>query len=214
MRNSNFSFKLQRKRIAYFLNSGGLGHFGILFAAALGADVHAISHSPDKKADAKALGANGFISTKEKGWNVPFKNTFDFVLNTTDATDRFDMSAYFSILKINGTFHTVGISDKAFPPLRTQDMMGTGCSIAASHIGSREEIHAMLQLAAKLNIKRSASCFPFNDAAYYIADNSSWVETIDISEDGCKAAVEKVFSGKAKYRVTLVGYDKVFGTRA
>jgi alcohol dehydrogenase (NADP+) len=144
------------ERLANSLTSGGLGHFGILFAAALGADVYAISHSPNKEADAKALGAKGFISTREKLWNVPWKNTFDFILNTTDATDRFDMSAYFSVLAINGIFHTVGISDKAFPPLRTQDMMGTGCSIAASHIGSRGEIQEMLELAAKLNIKRSA----------------------------------------------------------
>lgn len=116
--------------------------------------MYAISHSPTKEADAKVLGANGFVSTKEKGWNEPWKNTFDFILNTTDATDRFDMGAYFSTLTINGTFHTVGISDKGFPPLKTQDMMGTGCSISASHIGSREEVQAMLRLAATLNIKR------------------------------------------------------------
>lgn len=41
----------------------------------------------------------------------------------------------------------------------------------------------------------------------------SWVETIDISEQGCKEAVEKVYNGKARYRVTLVGYDKVFDKR-
>ncbi|KAE8343329.1 hypothetical protein BDV24DRAFT_149926 [Aspergillus arachidicola] len=173
---------------------GGLGHFGILFAAAMGAEVYAISHSPNKEADAKALGAKGFICTKSDGWNESWRNNFDFILNTTDATDRFDMATYFSLLTINGTFHTVGISDKAFPPLRTQDMMGNGCSIAASHIGSREEVQEMLQLAAKLDIK-------------------SWVETIDISEEGCKTAVEKVYNGDVRYRVTLVGYDKVFGTR-
>jgi alcohol dehydrogenase (NADP+) len=31
---------------------GGLGHFGIMFAAALGAEVYAISHSDRKKEDA------------------------------------------------------------------------------------------------------------------------------------------------------------------
>ena len=45
------------------------------------------------------------------------------------------------------------------------------------------------------------------------ADGRSWVEPIDISEDGCKTAVEKVYNGNVKYRVTLVGYDKVFGKR-
>lgn len=119
----------------------------------MGAEVYAISHSPKKEADAKALGAKGFISTNPEGWNEPWKYSFDMILNTTDATDRFDMGAYFSTLKINGTFHTVGISDNGFPPLKTQDLMGTGCSISASHIGSREEVQEMLRLASSQNIK-------------------------------------------------------------
>ncbi|CEJ55706.1 hypothetical protein PMG11_01944 [Penicillium brasilianum] len=171
-----FRAKIGSGRMVGIVGIGGLGYFGILFAAALGAEVYAISYSPNKKADAKALGAEGFICTKNKGWNLPWRNNFDFILNTTDATDPFDMTAYFSLRTINGTFHTVGISDKEFPPLGTQDMMGNG-SIAVSHIGS------------------------------------SWVETIDIGEEGCKTAVEKVYNGDVRYRVTLVGYDKVFGNR-
>lgn len=34
---------------------GGLGHFGLMFAAAMGAEVFAISHSPRKEADAKKV---------------------------------------------------------------------------------------------------------------------------------------------------------------
>lgn len=135
-------------------SSGGLGHFGILFAAAMGADVYAISHSPHKAEDAKALGAKGFICTAEEKWHEPWKHTFDYILNTTDATDRFDLGAYFGTLAINGTFHTVGISDRPFPPLKTQDMMSTGCAISASHIGSRTEVQDMLKLASEQNVKR------------------------------------------------------------
>lgn len=36
---------------------------------------------------------------------------------------------------------------------------------------------------------------------------------MDISEEGCKQAVEKVFKNDVRYRVTLVGYDKAFGKR-
>lgn len=35
----------------------------------------------------------------------------------------------------------------------------------------------------------------------------------DISENGGREAVEKVYNGKARYRLTLVGYDKVFEKR-
>ena len=46
---------------------GGIGHFGILFAKALGADeVVAISRSASKKEDAMKLGADKFIATDGK----------------------------------------------------------------------------------------------------------------------------------------------------
>lgn len=120
----------------------------------MGADVYAISHSPAKEDDALRLGAKAFICTKDDKWHEPYKNAFDFILNTTDATDRFDLSAYLSTLVVNGVFHLVGISDNPLPSLTTQDMMLGGYSIAASHIGSRREILAMLELASVKNIKR------------------------------------------------------------
>jgi alcohol dehydrogenase (NADP+) len=36
------------------------------------------------------------------------------------------------------------------------------------------------------------------------------IEQIDISEAGCKKAVEKVKVNDVRYRITLVGFDKVF----
>ena len=44
---------------------GGLGHFGLMFAAALGAEVYAISTTESKKADAEKMGAKHFIATKD-----------------------------------------------------------------------------------------------------------------------------------------------------
>src|SRR6266536_4350007 len=44
------------------LGIGGLEHFGLLWAKALGAEVWALSHSPNKKAEALKLGADHFIS--------------------------------------------------------------------------------------------------------------------------------------------------------
>lgn len=40
---------------------GGLGHFGILFAAAMGANVTAISHGTSKTEDAKKMGAKNVL---------------------------------------------------------------------------------------------------------------------------------------------------------
>jgi alcohol dehydrogenase (NADP+) len=59
---------------------GGLGHFGLIFAKALGAEVVAISHTESKKADAEKMGASKFISTS-KGKSVFKENarTMDFI---------------------------------------------------------------------------------------------------------------------------------------
>lgn len=45
---------------------GGLGHFGILFAKAMGAEITAFSRGTTKKADALALGADHYVSTGEE----------------------------------------------------------------------------------------------------------------------------------------------------
>ncbi|KAF2741095.1 GroES-like protein [Polyplosphaeria fusca] len=183
------------KKVAV-LGLGGLGHFGVLWAKALGAEVVVLSHSPNKKDDALKLGAQEFIATGENGWNEKHKFAFDVILNCADATHKFDLQAYFSTLKVNGYFHNVGFPDHPLKDLMVQAFGATGCYFGASHIGNRAEMEEMLELAAKQDIK-------------------SWVQTLDISEQGCKEAVERVYNGdNVRFRFTLVGYDKVFGERS
>ena len=47
---------------------GGLGHFALLFAKALGAEVYAFTHSSGKMEDAKKLGADHVVDTNNKVW--------------------------------------------------------------------------------------------------------------------------------------------------
>jgi alcohol dehydrogenase (NADP+) len=71
-----------------------------------------------------------------------------------------------------------------------------GCSLGASHIGNRPEMLAMLDLASRQSLK-------------------SWIQTIPISEDGCKEAVTRMYNNKdVRYRIVLTDYDKQFGRRA
>lgn len=44
---------------------GGLGHYAVLFAKALGAEVFVFSHSKSKEEDAKKMGADHFIDTSD-----------------------------------------------------------------------------------------------------------------------------------------------------
>ena len=45
---------------------GGLGHYALLFAKALGAHVIAFTHSPEKIKDAEKLGADEVVDTNKK----------------------------------------------------------------------------------------------------------------------------------------------------
>jgi alcohol dehydrogenase (NADP+) len=157
--------------------------------------VYALSHTPGKKDDALKLGAKEFINTTEKDWSEPWKFTFDFIVNCADATSKFNLSEYFGTLKVNGVFHNVGLPDEPLSAMSVGTFVPNGCYMGASHIGNRPEMLAMLELASKQNIK-------------------SWVQTIDISEEGCKEAVEKVYKNDVRYRYTLVNFDKQFGKRA
>ena len=113
----------------------------------MGAETYAISHSPSKKEDALALGAKEFISTADKDWAKPWAFTFDFILNTADMTNEFNLTEYMSTLAVNGTFHNVGLPDKPLPALMAQDFAPNGANIGGSHIGSRPEVLKMLKLA-------------------------------------------------------------------
>jgi len=53
-------------------NRGGLGHFAVQFAKALGAHVTVLSHTPSKEQDAKKMGADDFVDTNQKEWNKPY----------------------------------------------------------------------------------------------------------------------------------------------
>lgn len=179
------------KQVA-IVGMGGLGHFAVMWANALGAEVTVISHTPDKKEDALKLGAKHFVVSNDKEWAKPLAFKFDFVLNSADMTHTFDLDSYLSILKVNCQFHQVGLPDSPIENLKPQQFMPNGSSIGASHIGNRPECLAMLKLAAEKKL------FPI-------------VETTPVSEEGCAKAIEAVKSNTVRYRYTLTDYDKVFG---
>ena len=69
------------------VGTGGLGHFGILFAKALGADkVVALSRSNKKRADVLNLGANDYIAMEEDAdWSTKHANSLDIIICTVSS---------------------------------------------------------------------------------------------------------------------------------
>ena len=170
---------------------GGLGHYGVIFAKALGAEVWAISRNRDKEADAKKMGADGFLATSEKGWSEPHKMTFDIIINTAKSFEGFQLGEYLSLLDIHGHWNSVGMPGGDGITVRNQDFIDNGCYIGSSHLGSRREMLEMLQLAADKGLK-------------------SWVEEIPISTQGLKQAMDKLQNNTVRYRSCMTDFEKAF----
>ena len=88
---------------------GGLGHMGVKFAAALGANVTVLSHSESKKEDALRMGAKNFVTIKNGDDLTPLEKKYDLILNAVSA--KIDIGSYLKTLKIDGTMVVVGLPD-------------------------------------------------------------------------------------------------------
>lgn len=163
-------------RFARSVGVGGLGHFGILFAAAMGAEVVAISHSPSKKEDALKMGAKEFISTKEEpNWAEKYKNNPLDLIVSTASSNAVDLPAMLSTLKVHGRMIYVGMPEDGFKDIRAQHFAGNGCFFGSSHIGSKQEAIEMLKLAADKKIKPWIEVLPMKEcskAVQRVADNN------------------------------------------
>lgn len=128
---------------------GGLGHMGIKFAHALGAETTVFSHSPEKKADALRMGADHFILTKEVKELEKHKQTYDLILNTVSAD--LDLDPYLQLLKLDGTLVVIGLPGKPYA-INAGTLLGQRRSLAGSMIGGIAELQEMLNFCGKHNI--------------------------------------------------------------
>ena len=161
------------------LGLGGLGHMGVKFAAAFGAEVTMLSTSPSKEADAKKLGAHHFVLTTDKEAMNKVQNHFDFILNTVSAPH--DYSMYLDLLRTNGTMIVVGVppAPSAVPAF---NLIMKRRSIIGSLIGGIKETQEMLDFCAEHNI---------------VSD----VEVIPVQQ--INEAYERVLKGDVRYRFVI-----------
>jgi uncharacterized zinc-type alcohol dehydrogenase-like protein len=128
---------------------GGLGHMGVKFAAAMGAEVTVLSHSPSKEADARAMGAHHFVSTKEPENFTAIAKSFDLILNTVSA--EVDINQYLNLLKQDGTLVVIGLPGKPYA-VHAGVLLGARRSMAGSMIGGIPEMQEMLDFCGQHNI--------------------------------------------------------------
>ena len=145
---------------------GGLGHLALQFARAFGAEVTALSTSADKEAEAKKMGAHHFVNSRETSEMKKIYRSFDFVLSSVSADQ--DWQALVNILRPKGTLCVVGVPPspitlQAFPLIAGQK------SVTGGNTGSPRDLHEMLDVAARHNVKALTERFKMADANDAIA---------------------------------------------
>jgi uncharacterized zinc-type alcohol dehydrogenase-like protein len=128
---------------------GGLGQMGVKFAAALGADVTVLSHSPKKEKDALAMGAHHFVDTSNLDNFAKHAGTFDVILNTVSA--ELDINQYLNLLKLDGTLVVIGLPGKPYA-VHAGSLLNGRKSIGGSMIGGMPELQEMLDFCGKHSI--------------------------------------------------------------
>jgi len=136
---------------------GGLGHMGVKFAHAFGAHVVVLTTSENKVADARRLGADEVILTKDPKAMEAHANSFDFLLNTIAAP--VDLNAYLSLLKRDGTMTIVGVPSQEFH-IQPFNLIFKRRQMAGSLIGGLRETQEMLDYCGKHDIVCDVEIIP------------------------------------------------------
>ncbi|MEN9687812.1 MAG: hypothetical protein RL381_824 [Actinomycetota bacterium] len=128
---------------------GGLGHMGVKFAVAMGAEVTVLSHSANKRADAIAMGAHHFVDTNDADAFASHLRKFDLILNTVSAD--LDINKYLSLLSLNGTLVVLGLPGKPYS-VHAGSLLSGRRALAGSTIGGIPELQEMLDFCGEHSI--------------------------------------------------------------
>jgi uncharacterized zinc-type alcohol dehydrogenase-like protein len=136
---------------------GGLGHMGVKFAKAFGAQVVVFTTSPGKRDDALRLGADDVIISANPQEMKRHAGSFDFILDTV-AADH-DINAYLGMLGLGGNLTLVGAPEKPLPLAAFALIFGRK-SLSGSLIGGIKETQEMLDFCGEHNITADVEVIP------------------------------------------------------
>jgi len=138
---------------------GGLGHMGVKLAHAMGAKVALFTTSASKVEDAKKLGADEVIISKNADEMAKHAESFDFILDTV-AADH-DVNVYMGMLKRDGTMVQVGAPEKPLA-VAAFSLIWKRRNFSGSLIGGIPETQEMLDFCGKHNIGSDIEIIPID----------------------------------------------------
>ena len=158
---------------------GGLGHMAVKLAKAMGAEVIVFTTSPSKFEDAKRLGADDVVLSKDPEQMRRYAGKLHFVLDAVSA--QHDINAYLRLLKVDGSLALVGAPENPLP-VAAFSLIPARRTFAGSLIGGIAETQEMLDFCGKHNI---------------VSD----IEMINIQQ--INEAYERLLKGDVKYRFVI-----------
>jgi uncharacterized zinc-type alcohol dehydrogenase-like protein len=163
------------------IGMGGLGHMGVKFAKALGAEVTIFTRSESKVAEAKRQGADHVVISTDRDQMKAAAETYDFMLDTVPV--QHDLNPYLNCLKVDGTHIIVGLLEPIEnPALQAGSLVFKRRVLAGSLIGGMPETQEVLDFCAEHDI----TCD---------------VEMLDIKN--INEAYERMKKGDVKYRFVI-----------
>jgi uncharacterized zinc-type alcohol dehydrogenase-like protein len=164
---------------------GGLGHMALQFANKWGCEVHAFTTSDSKEQEARQLGAHYVHNTKQDGVLKKLSRSLDLIISTINAPQ--DVSGLLETLAPKGCFHSVGAVLKPME-VPAFGLIAGQKSVAGSPTGSPTDIDSMLAFSARHSVAPVVEYFPMSKV---------------------NDALERLRSGKARYRIVLINdFDK------
>ncbi|PXF29558.1 hydroxyacid dehydrogenase [Pokkaliibacter plantistimulans] len=163
------------------IGMGGLGHMGVKYARALGAEVTIFTRSASKVAEAKKQGADHVIVSTDPAQMETAYERFDFMLDTVPT--KHDYNPYLACLKVDGTHIIVGqVEPLDEPAIHSFHLIGKRRKLVGSMIGGMKETQEVLDFSAEHGI----TCD---------------VEMIRM--DQINEAYERMIKGDVKYRFVI-----------
>jgi alcohol dehydrogenase (NADP+) len=136
---------------------GGLGHMGVKFSHALGAHTVVFTTSESKKDDARRLGADEVVISKNAAEMNKHAGSFDFILDAVAAPH--DINAYIGMLVRDGNLTMVGAPEQPLP-VAVFGLLFRRRSFSGSLIGGIAETQEMLDFCGKHNITSDVEVIP------------------------------------------------------
>lgn len=162
------------------LGMGGLGHMGIKFAKAMGAEVTLFTRSASKAEEGRRQGADHVIVSTDAAQMKTAAGQFDFLLDTIPV--QHDLNPYLETLRFDGVHILVGLIEPVDPALHAANLVMKRRVLAGSLIGGIAETQEVLDFCAEHGI----TCD---------------IEMLDIQH--INEAYSRMIAGDVKYRFVI-----------